>query len=83
MIESARRGFAPASFPIYLGLGVGHTLIASGNHTADPTLHGALGFLLAPNEDCPIRPELRVRTVDPRAGTIAAFTVGVAMRVSG
>lgn len=74
---------APPSFPLYLGLGVGHTLVLNGRETAEPTLHGALGLLLAPNEACLVRPEMRVRVVDPWVGTIAGFTLGVAIRVGG
>lgn len=74
---------APRPFPVYLGLGVGHTLVLNGPETAEPTLHGALGFQWAPNEACLVRPEMRVRIVDPWVGTIAGFTLGVAMRVGG
>lgn len=74
---------APNPFPIYLAVGAGHTLSVRGDYQDEPTLHGALGLSIAPSEEWRIRPEMRVRSVDPWVGTIAGFMVGVSKRIGG
>lgn len=64
------------SFPLYLGAGVGYTFESDGFED-EPTLYGALGLDLTIAERWALRPELRVRAVDPWVGTMADFTVGV------
>jgi hypothetical protein len=72
---------APPAFPVYLGLGAGYTLGVAGDPPNEPTVYGALGFSFAPTEDWTIRPEMRVRSIDPFVGVIAGFTLGVSLRL--
>jgi hypothetical protein len=63
--------------PLSLGAGVGDALGVRGDPPNEPTLFGALGLELPVAPTLAIRPELRVRTVDPWVGTIADFAVGL------
>jgi len=71
----------PRYLPLRLGLGVGHSLTMSGNQPQDPTVYAALGLSLYVNGDWRVRPELRVRSVDPFHGVISGFTLGVSKRL--
>lgn len=69
-----------AGLPLLLGVGAGHTLELKGNLDDVFTLYGAVGLELEDEAGWAVRPELRVRAVDPWAGTIADFTLGVRKR---
>lgn len=68
------------ALPLYLGAGVGHTLGVKGEQDDEPTLYAALGADLEDRGGWAIRPEIRLRAVDPWVGTIADFTLGVRRR---
>lgn len=61
--------------PLYLGAGVGANL-ERGPGDNDATLYGAVGLDLGTG-DFSLRPEVRVRAVDPWVGTMADFTLGL------
>lgn len=71
----------PSGFPLYLAVGAGHTLGVAGSPDDDPTLFAALGVDLGDPGGWGVRPELRVRTVDPWIGTIADFAISVRRRI--
>ena len=73
----------PVGIPLLLGAGVGHTLGVKGNQEDDPTLYVAAGLELEDRAGWAVRPELRVRMVDPWVGTIADFTIGVRRSFGG
>lgn len=64
----------------YAGAGAGGSLTVRGRRDAEPTLHAVLGVLMRPGPDWCLRPEMRVRSVDPWVGTLADFTLGVGYR---
>lgn len=65
----------------YTGGGAGASLVTEGPGGAALTLHGAAGFRIRIRPRWLVRPELRVRSVDPWAGVTAEFTVGVTHRI--
>lgn len=65
----------------YAGGGAGASLVAEGPGDADLTLHGAGGFRVRIRPRWLVRPEMRVRSVDPWAGVTAEFTLGVTHRL--
>lgn len=81
--EAGVLAHVPVGVPLLLGAGVGHTLGVKGNQDDDPTLYVAAGLELEDRAGWAVRPELRVRVVDPWAGTIADFTVGVRRSFGG
>ncbi len=72
----------PIGIPVYLGVGVGHTLGVKGDNDDDLTLFAAIGLEIEDRGGWAIRPEIRARAVDPWAGTIGDFTLGVRRRLS-
>ncbi|MEQ9398798.1 MAG: hypothetical protein RJQ04_06475 [Longimicrobiales bacterium] len=62
--------------PLYLGAGVGYAAQSAGQED-DPTLYAALGLDARVAPMISLRPELRVRAVDPWVGTLADFSLGV------
>lgn len=62
--------------PLYLGAGAGYDF-ESGGFEDEFTLHAALGLEMGVAPGVALRPELRVRAVDPWVGTMADFTLGV------
>lgn len=78
--EVGIRWTASQRVPFYLGVGAGHTLGVKGEQEDDPTLFAALGIDLPLAPGWAIRPEMRVRAVDPWVGTIGDFTLGVRYR---
>jgi hypothetical protein len=73
----------PVGIPLLFGVGVGHTLGVKGDPDDDATLYTALGLELEDRSGWAVRPELRVRAVDPWTGTIADFTIGVRRAFGG
>ena len=66
--------------PLRVGAGVGHSVAVDGRSQADPTLFAALGVDVEDRAGWAVRPEVRVRAVDPWAGTVAELTLGVRRR---
>lgn len=66
----------PTFLPLYLGVGAGYSVSVLGDRPHDPTLYGTLGLDL-PFGHLRLRPELRVRALDPWAATIGSYTLGV------
>lgn len=73
----------PVPIPLHFGLGVGHTVGVKGNQDDDATLYVAAGLELEDRGGWAVRPELRVRAVDPWVGTMADFTLGVRRAFGG
>lgn len=65
--------------PLYIGAGVGANL-ETGPGENEPTLYGAIGLDLGAGASATLRPELRVRAVDPWVGTMADVTLGLRFR---
>lgn len=63
--------------PFALGLGAGWAVGLEDRTGDDITVWAALGADLFVASDWAIRPEVRVRSVDPWAGTIADYAVGI------
>lgn len=63
--------------PFALGLGAGWAIGLEDRSGDDLTLWAALGADVAVARDWSLRPEVRVRSVDPWVGTIADFALGV------
>lgn len=64
--------------PLWFGAGAGYSIGVSGDPDNDLTLYGAVGLDLPFAGSWSVRPEVRIRSVDPWVGTIAEFTVGIA-----
>lgn len=67
-------------FRVYSGGGVGTSVMAEGRGDTELTLHAATGFRIRIRPRWLVRPEIRVRSIDPWAGTTAEFTVGMTYR---
>ena len=63
--------------PFALGLGAGWAIGLEDRTGDDLTVWAALGADFPLGADWSIRPEVRVRSVDPWVGTIADFALGV------
>lgn len=62
--------------PLYLGAGAGFAAQSAGQED-DPTLYAALGLDVPVAPSATLRPELRLRAVDPWVGVLADFSLGV------
>lgn len=67
-------------FRAYAGGGVGLSLVPEGPGETDLTLHAGGGFRIRIRPRWLVRPEIRVRSVDPWTGTTGEFTVGMTYR---
>lgn len=67
-------------FRVYTGGGLGLSLVPEGPGDTDLTLHAAGGFRIRIRPGWLVRPEIRVRSVDPWVGTTGEFTVGLTYR---
>ena len=67
-------------FRVYTGGGVGLSLVPEGRGDTELTLHAAGGFRIRIRPRWLVRPEIRVRSVDPWTGTTGEFTVGMTYR---
>jgi len=74
---------APPPLPIYLGVGVGHSLSVRGDQPNDPTVFAAIGLSFRMLGPWRLRPEMRMRIVDPWVGGIGGLTLGVTRRLGG
>lgn len=79
--EAGLRVHLPAG-PIrpYVGAGAGGSLVIEGRDDTEVTLHALLGLRIDANPNWHLRPEMRIRSVDPWTGTVADFTLGVGYR---
>lgn len=64
----------------YLGVGVGTAIVVEGDDDGEATLHAAAGARLPVADRWTLRPEVRLRSVDPWVGTIGDFTLGIVYR---
>lgn len=64
----------------YLGVGVGSAIVVEGDDDGEATLHAAAGARVPVADRWTLRPELRLRSVDPWTGTIGDFTLGIVYR---
>ena len=69
-----------ARVPLYVGAGAGYSL-ESGDADDAPTLYGAVGLDLELARGWGVRPEVRVRIVDPWVGTMGDFTLAVRLHL--
>lgn len=67
-------------FRVYSGGGVGMSVVTEGRGDTDLTLHAAAGFRIRIRPRWLVRPEIRVRSIDPWVGTTGEFTVGLTYR---
>lgn len=67
-------------FRVYTGGGIGLSLVPEGRGDTELTLHAAGGFRIRIRPRWLVRPEIRVRSIDPWVGTTGEFTVGVTYR---
>lgn len=67
-------------FRAYAGGGVGMSLVPEGPGETALTLHAGGGFRIRIRPRWLVRPEIRVRSVDPWTGTTGEFTVGMTYR---
>lgn len=61
----------------YLGAGAGSALVVEGPGDGELTLHGALGARIPLEGRWSLRPEFRVRSVDPFVGSMGDVSLGV------
>ena len=71
----------PGALPLRVAVGGGWSLGLGGWPEDDLTLFAALGLDLEVGSLWRVRPEVRVRAVDPWVGTISDFQVGIARRL--
>ncbi len=67
-------------FRVYAGGGFGLSFVPEGRGDTDLTLHAGGGFRIRIRPRWLVRPEIRVRSVDPWTGTTGEFTVGMTYR---
>lgn len=67
-------------FRVYAGGGAGVSLVPEGPGGTELTLHAAGGFRIRIRPRWLVRPEIRMRSVDPWTGTTGEFTVGMTYR---
>lgn len=72
---------APDPLPLYIGGGAGTTVGLRGSQPEELTLYGALGLSFKMLGPWTLRPEMRVRVIEPFVGTIGGFTIGVSRRI--
>ncbi len=70
-----------SAFPLLVGLGAGHSVGVKGDPEDDPTLYGSLALEIEDRAGWAVRPEMRLRAVDPWTGTVGEFTLGVRRRL--
>lgn len=64
----------------YVGAGAGGSLVIEGRSDTEVTLHALVGLRIDANPNWHLRPEMRIRSVDPWTGTVADFALGVGYR---
>jgi hypothetical protein len=81
--EVGLRFVTPTRVPVHLALGAGYTLGIQGDQREEPVLYGALGLSIDLGNGWQLRPEMRLRVVDPWVGGIGGYTVGASKRLGG
>ena len=71
---------ASGPVPIYLGIGLGHTVVVTGGQRNAATAYSALGLSIPGRGGLAFRPELRVRLIDWGAA-IAEYTMALSYPV--
>lgn len=67
----------PSTIPIYAAAGVGYALAVRGDADGDPTLWAAVGLQYGVADGWTVRPEARIRVVDPWAGSMVELSLGI------
>jgi hypothetical protein len=67
--------------PFWIGAGAGYSIGVNGDPDNDLTLYGAAGLDFPFAGSWAVRPEVRIRSVDPWIGAIAEFTIGIARAI--
>ncbi len=67
----------PSGVPLFLEVGAGVSATVRGDRRNALTVHGALGVAVPVADEWQVRPEVRLRVVDPFVGGIAGFQLGV------
>lgn len=67
----------PATLPLYAAGGVGYAFGVRGNAGDDPTLWAAVGLQYGVADGWTVRPEARIRVVDPWVGSMVELSVGL------
>lgn len=73
---------AQGRVPVYLGVGGGYSVVTSGSQPDELSLHAVAGVSYDVGSVV-LRPEVKVRTIDPWTGTIGGFTLGVSFPLGG
>jgi hypothetical protein len=81
--EVGLRFMTTTRVPLHLALGVGHTLSVQGGQPNEPVLYGAAGLSINLGNGWQLRPEMRLRIVDPWVGGIAGYTLGASKALGG
>jgi len=68
------------ALPVHLAAGVGYSIGVEGDPAEDFVLYGAIGADIEDRGGWAIRPEFRLRVIDPWAGTMGEFTLGMRRR---
>lgn len=74
---------APMPLPLYVGLGVGHSVVVSGEQSGEVVLYGTLGLSFPMLPGWALRPEVRLRIIDPWVGGVGGFTIGINRLLGG
>lgn len=69
--------------PLHLTAGGGLSFVAEGDGETEPTLFGSVGPELPLSRAWSVRPEMRVRAVDPWTGTMADFVLSFGWSFAG
>lgn len=68
---------APNPLPIYVAAGLGHSLTLSGTQSDELTLFAAFGLSFEALGGWIVRPEVRLRIIDPWVGGVGGYTIGI------
>lgn len=61
----------------YLGGGAGGAFVVEGRGSDELTVHGAFGARIRLDRRWSVRPEFRIRSVNPWVGSVGDFTLGI------
>ncbi|MEZ4422519.1 MAG: hypothetical protein R3E98_03860 [Gemmatimonadota bacterium] len=67
----------PSTLPLYVAGGLGYAVGVRGNAGDDPTLWAAVGLQYGVADGWTVRPEARIRVVDPWVGSMVELSVGL------
>lgn len=72
---------APDPLPIFISAGLGHSFAVSGRQSDELTLLAALGLSFESPGGWLVRPEIRLRIIDPWVGGVGGYTLGIGKRI--